>query len=208
MLLSLTLRYYRSGQRSKSYTERKNNEGPLREYKNPKESKKKKGDDSNFENKRCLKGASKRYSENNKLRNSANDRRRNSPRINNKKFGKIDEKRRYSTQSIFAVSRDHRSLSILIPDIVLNTNMGKTTKAFYSSCSEDKKVPSCEEQRRKCDQNKCMKGPANCLPRKPGKMQKDEDKMKCECETKQKSCDHTEYCSNRNLHPKGKIYVS
>lgn len=164
--------------------------------------------DSKFENKRCLKTVPKRCAEYNKLRNSAIDRKRNSPRINDKKCGKINEKRRYSTQSIFPVSRDHRSLSALVPDIVLNTNVRKTTKAFYSSCSEDKEEapPSCDEQRRKCDQNKCMKGPANCLPRKSDKMQKDEDKMTCE--TKQKSCDHTEYCSNRKLQSKGKFYVS
>lgn len=212
--------YRSSGQRSKSCTERKDIEEPSRVCKNPKESKRKKDcSDSKFKNNRCLKAEPKRCAEYNKLRNSERSRKRNPSRVHDKNCGKIDEKRRYSTQSIFPVSRDHRSFSTLIPDIVLNTDVGKTTKALYSSCSEDKKIPSCEEQKRKCEKNpqkdekKCVKGPAKCLSRKSEMQncpttQKDQDKMIRE--PRQKSCDHTEYCSNRKLqsNTKGKFYVS
>ncbi|XP_029671870.1 uncharacterized protein LOC115240702 [Formica exsecta] len=202
-------------QRSKSCTGRKDYEEPSRVA--CKNSSKRKNDcrESKSNEKRCAKSLPERCAEYNPKR-SESGRKRKSSRVSDKNCGKINEKRRYSQQSIFSVPRDHRSFSTLIPDIVLDTNVRKTTKALYSSSEDEKKdlkqSLSCEEQKRKCGttkkdetKKKCVKGPAKCLSRKSivDKMQicqstqKDQDKMLRE--PTQKSCDHTEYCSNRKL---------
>ncbi|KMQ96981.1 homeobox protein six1 [Lasius niger] len=122
--------------------------------------------------------------------------------------------------SAISAEIDHRSFSTLIPDIVLDTDVRKTTKALYSSCGKSEKRdlkqgPSCEKQKRKCEttkkdetKRKCVKGPAKCLSRKSivDKAQtcqstkaKDEDKKLRE--PTQKYYNHAEYCANRKIEP-------
>lgn len=132
----------------------------------------------------------------------------------------IDGKRHYSRQSIFSVSRYHRSFSTLIPDIVLGTNVARrTTHRFYASCSKDEKdsKPSCDKPKKKCDtdkkdevKKKCVKDPPKCLTKKsiPDK------KQTCQSMSKDKDTNsykptqktsHEEYCSNRKEAIKGKF---
>ncbi|XP_072743909.1 uncharacterized protein [Anoplolepis gracilipes] len=204
-----------SGQQSKSCTQRKDSEESSCASK---DSSKRKNDCSKSKSDKKYTKPEKEWSKctsGNHQKRSEN-RTSNSSRSSDK--NKIDGKRRYSQQSIFSVSRDHRSFSTLIPDIVLGTDVKKTTKAFYSSCDKNekdlKRELSCEEQKRKCEtmkkdetKRKCVKGPAKCLSRKSiiDKMQtcestqKDTQKDEKLREPTKKSCSHAEYCSNRKL---------
>ncbi|CAL1684405.1 unnamed protein product [Lasius platythorax] len=208
--------------RSKSSTRRQDCEKPSRVI--CKDSSKRKNDchESKSKEKRCVKPEKEQSKCTGKhQRRSESCQKRNSSRSSgNKNCGKVDGKRRYSQQSIFSISRDHRSFSTLIPDIVLDTDVRKTTKALYSSCGKSEKRdlkqgPSCEKQKRKCEttkkdetKRKCVKGPAKCLSRKSivDKAQtcqstkaKDEDKKLRE--PTQKYYNHAEYCANRKIEP-------
>ncbi|XP_025988705.2 uncharacterized protein LOC105201247 [Solenopsis invicta] len=127
----------------------------------------------------------------NNRKRSNSCRRRNSSRVSDKSCSKVEQKRRYSQQSIFSVPRDHKSFSTLIPDIVFGMNV---SNRLYASCSKDdrnrKQGPSCEKRKRTCEtkeknkiKGKCVKSPAKCMSRK-----KTNDK-KTFCQSTQKDAD-------------------
>lgn len=206
-----------SSERAKSCTRRKDCEKPPRVV-----CKKKKNCQSKSDKKRCVKPEKERpkYTEN---KRSESCRKRKLSRSNNKNCGKINGKRHYSQQSIFSVSRNHRSFSTMIPNIVLYTDARKTTKASSCDKKNEKKDPkqslSCEKPKRKYEttkkdetKRKCVKGPAKCLPRKSfvDKMQTYRSTQKGkELREPEKSCNHAEYCANRKLESitKGKYSV-
>jgi len=200
-----------SEQRAKSCTRRKDCEEPPRVV-----CKKKKNCQSKPDKKRCVKPEKERpkCTGNNRKR-SESCRKRKLSRSSDKNCGKTDGKRHYSQQSIFSVSRNHRSFSTMIPNIVLYTDARKTTKASSCDKKNEKKDPkqslSCEKPKRKCEttrkdetKRKCVKGSAKCLSRKStaDKMQtcqstqRGKDK---ELREPEKSCNHAEYCANRKL---------
>lgn len=197
---------------SKSHKQREEPEEQRATYKN---SIKRKNDVNDCESKgekRCEKRnfneKKRKCTGNNQKRSSS--RKRNSSRTSDKS---CSGKRRYSQQSISSVLQDRKSFSTLIPDIVLDTNISKTTQRFYASCNKKEKNrkqdPTCKKRKRKCGtkekdetKKKCVKGPAKCMPRK-----KTNDKVCQSCVKKDKDkkfdksttikTNHEEYCTSR-----------
>lgn len=204
-----------SGRPSKSHN-REDCEEPDEQRAFCKDSIKRKNDCESKCEKRCEKrnvNEKKRKCTGNNRKRSSSCRRRNSSRTSDKSCSKVDGKRRYSQQSISSVLQDRKSFSTLIPDIVLDTNISKTTQRFYASCSKEEKNrkqdPTCEKRKKKCGtkekdetKKKCVKGPAKCMSRKKtnDKMQVCQSCMKKDKDKKFESTiktNHEEYCTSR-----------
>lgn len=143
------------------------------------------------------------------------NRRRNSCQSSNKngyKPGNSSGRRRYSQSSFLSNYPRGRApgFGVLLSSdaVVRDVRASDATRRFYASCGKDDSKDSlCEKPAKKtCEttqeeyKNKCVKGPAQCLPKKsvPDKTcgSTREDKKPCDI-PQQSKCSREQYCASR-----------